>query len=170
MDKHQKDCSVDEFEAYFYAEYPNSDKTIYDALFKQLRDVQVTPDVGQDIVNKHIQRKNALKLSELAFEVSQGTKTSDELTEFFSSSKTAETTVTGLEETSNDLESLIEHVHSTPGLRWRLDCLNKSLGSLRRGDFGFILRDPRQVRLLSSLLRLRASLDNLKDEIKVLYG
>jgi len=142
MDKHQKDCSVDEFEAYFYAEYPNSDKTIYDALFKQLRDVQVTPDVGQDIVDKHIQRKNALKLSELAFEVSQGTKTPEQLSEFLSTTKTTETTVTSLEETSNDLESLIEHVHSTPGLRWRLDCLNKSLGSLRKGDFGFIFARP----------------------------
>jgi replicative DNA helicase len=144
MDKHQKDCSVDEFSAYFYAEYPNSDKTIYDALFKQLRDVEVAPDVGQDIVDKHIQRKNALKLSELAFEVSQGTKTQEDLYGFIQQSSTASDLVKQqtLPEVTTDLESLIEHVHQHPGLRWRLDCLNKSLGSLRTGDFGFIFARP----------------------------
>lgn len=30
----------------------------------------------------------------------------------------------------------------TQGLRWRLPCLNKSLGSLRKGDFGFIFARP----------------------------
>lgn len=42
---------------------------------------------------------------------------------------------------SNFLE-LMQNVVSVPGLRWRLDCLNKSLGSLRDGDFGFIFARP----------------------------
>ena len=29
-----------------------------------------------------------------------------------------------------------------PGLRWRLDCLNRSIGSIRKGDFGFIFARP----------------------------
>jgi len=31
---------------------------------------------------------------------------------------------------------------ATPGLRWRLEFLNKSLGSLRKGDFGFVFARP----------------------------
>lgn len=43
---------------------------------------------------------------------------------------------------TNDLEVLINEIKSEQGYRWRLDCLNKSLGSLRAGDFGFIFARP----------------------------
>ena len=43
---------------------------------------------------------------------------------------------------SDDLEELIQHAYSVQGLRWRLDGLNKSIGSLRPGDFGFIFARP----------------------------
>jgi replicative DNA helicase len=47
-----------------------------------------------------------------------------------------------LDEVTDDLEEIIAGAYSVQGLRWRLDCLNKSLGSLRRGDFGFIFARP----------------------------
>lgn len=37
---------------------------------------------------------------------------------------------------------LMSNADTSQGLRWRLDCLNKSLGSLRQGDFGFIFARP----------------------------
>lgn len=43
---------------------------------------------------------------------------------------------------SDDLESLLHEAFKERGLRWRLQCLNKSLGSLRKGDFGFIFARP----------------------------
>lgn len=43
---------------------------------------------------------------------------------------------------SGDLLELLESTFSEQGCRWRLDCLNKSLGSLRDGDFGFIFARP----------------------------
>lgn len=41
-----------------------------------------------------------------------------------------------------DLDNLLNAAVRDNGLRWRLDCLNKSLGSLRDGDFGFIFKRP----------------------------
>ena len=41
-----------------------------------------------------------------------------------------------------DLESLYNDTVKTPGLRWRLESLNKSLGSLRKGNFVFIFARP----------------------------
>ena len=41
-----------------------------------------------------------------------------------------------------DLAALHESQIATPGLRWRLKWLNKALGSLRQGDFGFIFARP----------------------------
>jgi replicative DNA helicase len=103
----------------------------------------VTPDVGLDIVQKTIERKQALKLSELAFQVSQGIKTQDELSAFLAAApKVAETITQSLNEVTTDLEQLLSNHVYEQGLRWRLDCLNKSLGSLRKGDFGFIFARP----------------------------
>lgn len=47
-----------------------------------------------------------------------------------------------LKEVEDDLEELFNSTVKTPGLRWRLDCLNKSLGSIRKGDFGFLFARP----------------------------
>ena len=41
-----------------------------------------------------------------------------------------------------DLAKLHDSQVATSGLRWRLNWLNKALGSLRKGDFGFIFARP----------------------------
>ena len=43
---------------------------------------------------------------------------------------------------TDDLEVLYDESIKIPGLRWRLQTLNRMLGSLRRGDFGFIFARP----------------------------
>lgn len=43
---------------------------------------------------------------------------------------------------NDDLDFLYNGTIATPGLRWRLRSLNEMLGSLRRGDFGFIFARP----------------------------
>lgn len=134
--------TLDDLAASFWATYPDSDKNIYGALFDQLYKAEITPDVGLDILNQTILRKKSLKLSELAFQVGQGFKTEQDLTEFWNNWGKTERVETTLPEVDNDLEQLLSnHVYDT-GLRWRLDCLNKSMGSLRKGDFGFIFARP----------------------------
>lgn len=43
---------------------------------------------------------------------------------------------------TDDIIEILDETVLTPGLRWRLTSLNKSLGSLRKGDFGFIFARP----------------------------
>jgi len=43
---------------------------------------------------------------------------------------------------SDDLDEILNTTYKSPGLRWRLTALNKALGSLRKGDFGFIFARP----------------------------
>ncbi len=43
---------------------------------------------------------------------------------------------------TDDLNVLIDETVRTPGLRWRLQTINRMLGSLRKGDFGFIFARP----------------------------
>lgn len=88
-------------------------------------------------------RKRFLKLSDLSFQVAQGFKTKDELEEFWKKDDhKAIIDEFPLQNVSSDLEELIEHAYKEQGLRWRLDGLNKSIGSLRPGDFGFVFARP----------------------------
>jgi hypothetical protein len=43
---------------------------------------------------------------------------------------------------SDDLVFLVDTTFKKPGLRWRLKTLNQMLGSLRKGDFGFVFARP----------------------------
>lgn len=47
-----------------------------------------------------------------------------------------------VEVVTDDLDDILNEVVKTRGLRWRLNSLNKSLGSLRKGDFGFLFARP----------------------------
>lgn len=49
---------------------------------------------------------------------------------------------TDFEFVTDDLEVLVNDSITQPGLRWRLQTLNRMLGSLRVGDFGFIFARP----------------------------
>ncbi len=43
---------------------------------------------------------------------------------------------------TDDIDSILADTALQPGLRWRLNTLNRSLGSLRTGNFGFIFARP----------------------------
>jgi hypothetical protein len=43
---------------------------------------------------------------------------------------------------TTNLEEIVAETVSKAGIRWRLGCLNKALGSLRQGDFGFVFARP----------------------------
>ncbi len=43
---------------------------------------------------------------------------------------------------TDDLDVLVDDSINTPGLRWRLNTLNRMLGSLRKGNFGFVFARP----------------------------
>lgn len=47
-----------------------------------------------------------------------------------------------VEYVTDDIHEILNDTIRTPGLRWRLASLNRSLGSLRKGDFGFIFARP----------------------------
>lgn len=113
-------------------------------MFKSLSELVISPEAGVGILQEVKRREAALKLSEAAYKQAQGLITREELEDtwnsFYGQEETA--SVLPIESVSDDLETLIESNYAKQGLRWRLDCLNKSLGSLRPGDFGFIFARP----------------------------
>ena len=131
--------------AAFWARYPDADKIIYARLFKTLSETPVTPDVGLDTLKQIKRRKQLLKLSETVFRNAQGlcddTELKHEIDLVFNEAP-EEPGALPFNPVTTKLSELIDSVYSVNGLRWRLECLNKSLGSLRAGDFGFIFARP----------------------------
>jgi len=143
-EKHEGNISLGDLQVAFFTSYPDADKAIYGTLFKTLQDTPVSDDVGRDLVTQIRLRKASLKLSEKAFRVAQGLDPLEVLQEFYDKefNEVDHQPQNDVEYVTHDLEELLKHSYADSGLRWRLDSLNKSLGSLRPGDFGFIFARP----------------------------
>jgi len=86
------------------------------------------------------QNKILLDLSSLAYDAQRGYKP---LSEVLALTKRLEEPIKfEIEYVTDDVEELLNDTLRTPVLRWRLDSLNRSLGSLRKGDFGFVFARP----------------------------
>lgn len=136
------DFSIDELSAYFFAKYPDAKKETYQELLKRASEAEISDEVGAGILQQIKQRQGALKLSEISYAVSQGRSSIEELQEAAKELDATEVVSDDLVGIDLDLELLLDSAIRVPGLRWRLDFLNKSLGSLRRGDFGFLMKRP----------------------------
>ena len=143
--KIESDIKPDELVSYFWAKYPDSDKQIYGVLLDRIVNVDISNTTFDVILGEIAARKTALKLAQEAFKRAQGQITQNELQAVFETEfdKVDHATIElPINEINLDLEELIQHAYAEQGYRWRLDCLNKSLGSLRAGDFGFIFARP----------------------------
>jgi replicative DNA helicase len=139
----ENDLRLDDLQAYFFQKYPDADKETYLALFKGLSETTLDPSLGVAMLKQIKARKTALNLSEQAFKFSSGSNDSALLAKAIHDySTTLEEAVDQFDFVSTDLDDVLDSSAMQPGLRWRLDFLNKSLGSLRKGDFGFLFARP----------------------------
>lgn len=140
------DKTLDELEAYVYASYPNLTAVSKEAIgliFTQLRETDISQAVVEQIMDEIQQRHIAQMCAVSALEYAEGRITWDKFLDNTSSLKAGKPhTNSEIIFVTDDLESLKEMTVSKPGLRWRLNSLNRSLGSLRGGDFGFIFARP----------------------------
>ena len=95
-----------------------------------------------ELLSEHRRRALAGDIAKLALDVEEGTAKTSDLIDKFSDFEHQEIEDDEAESVNMDLEDLYESQVQSPGLRWRLDWLNKSLGSLRKGDFGFVFARP----------------------------
>lgn len=145
FNKYPKDLTIDELELYFYSSRPmlkDKDKEVYSNLFNQIRGIVVDDSLIEEILLSMKQRQQAFALSEQAYLVSQGKAKYGDLMESVSTLDKPEILDTKDQFVTSDLGELYERAVKSVGLRWRLNTLNRMLGSLRKGDFGFIFARP----------------------------
>lgn len=146
--------SAAELEVFFYSLYPgvnNKDREYMEPLFKRLAETTVTEEVAEDYLREHRKRASAAKISLLGLRVAEGATDFNELVK----------AVSDLESVDNKDGEEFEFVHDDnsderppQGIRWRQKILNKMLGSLRKGNFGFIFARPEtgKTTLISDLV------------------
>ena len=96
----------------------------------------------KDLLTEHKRRALAGDVARIALDVEDGNADMDTLMTKISELDIAEPDSEDVDFVNMDLEYLFEQQAQNPGLRWRLDWLNKSLGSLRKGNFGFVFARP----------------------------
>ena len=137
--------TVQDLEVKFFTEYPflkQVEKEQYESIFARFNDVTVDGTDVETLLKKQREMSHARQLAEIAIKVSDGNGEFTEITDHVATLDIEQPIEEEIEFVSDDLEELYTKQVETVGLRWRLGCLNRSLGSLRRGDFGFIFARP----------------------------
>ena len=142
--KYERDISITEFSLYVLTNCMEKDKPTLSELLKRIASTDSDSLVLDDILSNVMSKQKAYELAIAALEVSEGRKDFSDLlvlAENLNATESVSDSFTGMF-VSNDLRELYNETKSTQGLRWRLNTLNKMLGSLRKGDFGFIFARP----------------------------
>jgi len=141
--------SINEFKAYFFNQYPSlkkAEKDVYESIFLKLDTIDLSQETIHAVLEGHRSRCIASKVAQTAWDASNGQKSILDL------SAALQTALTELGETiiqeeppefvTDDIDSLLDKTYSAAGLVWRLKTLQKMMGSLRHGTFGFVTARP----------------------------
>ena len=142
------DKTVEDLAAMVWASYPQMKEPEREAISNLLgavSQVVATPDVLNSVLETIRKRSLARDMAIESLEVSEGQSSWEELSSLYSDLQKNYSGVEPLERlnfVTDDLNVLESHTIRSAGLHWRLNCLNRSLGPLRSGDFGFIFARP----------------------------
>lgn len=135
----------EELNIYYSSSYllKDSERKEFESLLEDIFNQDVSnKDLIVSYLEEHRRRSLAGDVAKIALEVEDGKAAVEDLLDLFSKFEHQEVEVQEAVPVKMSLKDLYESQVQTPGLRWRLNFLNKSLGSLRKGDFGFIFARP----------------------------
>jgi len=136
INQYKRDITLDEFKLSALTKFPD-----YEEQVRQVEVANIGDDVLKDSITQLVDRSQARDLAILCIDVTEGRKTIGDIMDFYTRFETRET-LEEVEFVTDDLEMLYNETVHKAGLRWRLPTLNKMMGSLRKGDFGFLFARP----------------------------
>ena len=138
---YKKDLSLEEFSMYCLSKVNDKDRQVVESLLMGLQGATIDERLIGDILTTLRNKKLAYELALVSLDVSEGRSSVERI---FSTMNAFEQKreIEQIEFVSGNLNELYNEAIKTTGLRWRLSTLNRMLGSLRRGDFGFIFARP----------------------------
>ena len=138
-----KEITFDEFYVYVLTN-TNQDKFTYKTLLERIQSLEIGKEMGETLLQQIREKYLANKFAVKAIEVSEGRGSLLDLHQLLESTKDTSILVPEDETlfVTNNLEELYKESIQKQGLRWRLHSLNRSMGSLRKGNFGFVFARP----------------------------
>jgi len=140
----QHNINKTDFELAYHSSYllEDSERNELSESLDRILKIEVNVDNTVHYLNQHKKRCIAGELAKVALDVEDGTAELSDLLDKVKEFEAEDISEDTVNTVNMDLGELYDSAIATPGLRWRLDWLNKSLGSLRKGDFGFIFARP----------------------------
>lgn len=144
---HEGDVSIQDLTVFFYTQYPllankPDEKHLIDSTLASVAEVEVSDDVAIEYLTKHRNQALATEFAIKFLEVANGKEELGTVLGMLNASDLNVEVDASDDFVSDDLLLLTDNLIASEGLRWRLNTLNKSLGSLRKGDFGFLFARP----------------------------
>lgn len=139
--------TVDDLANLYFSTRPK-DRDYAIKIFEQLEKADSSSATVHKLIESIIVGKLLRELSLDAYEVAESKASMAKLMEkieklrAITENQQEDGTTSDFEFVTDDLEVLVNESITKPGLRWRLNTLNRMLGSLRLGDFGFIFARP----------------------------
>ncbi len=139
--------SVDDLETFFKTKnlgLTEKQYASYQEIFSELRQTQVAPEIAQNLLEAFKKQQVLSTLSQKAWEAQEGSIPVSDLSALLSELENPIEQELESENlfVSTKLTELYTAQITKRGLRWRVKFLNDSLGSLRKGDFGFLFARP----------------------------
>jgi len=141
----RESISTTELEIQYNSNYllQESERKELTLLVTRIFEAEITnKDAVINLLNEHRRRGLAGDLAKLALDVEDGSADPQSLIEKFKDFEVDEVTDKKFDFQNMSLKHIYDEQDNYPGLRWRLNWLNKSLGSLRKGNFGFVFARP----------------------------
>lgn len=136
--------SVDDLSNLYFA-VNRKDLEFYQGIFESIRNNDSSAESARELIHG-IRRTRLLRdLSMDSYDAAEGRKKLEDVLSTLEKLKSQEETVCDQDQidfVSDDLVELVNSSRTVEGLRWRLNSLNQALGSLRKGDFGFVFARP----------------------------
>lgn len=143
--EHEQDLTVADL-ANLVLAHQHKDPDYYRKVMEALEPLDVSDVTTKVLLQSFIKQRLLKEISLAAYEITEGKEQQEELNSLLEQlrklDEQQEEEGEEFEFVSDDIEQLLNTTYRTPGLRWRLNALNRALGSLRAGDFGFIFARP----------------------------
>lgn len=124
--------------------YPRENVDQINTILSNLEGIQVSEDLIKQLLQEYKTRSKATELAKKSLLIAEGMAPATDFNALKDSfeEETIDESAEECDFIQADLEALYTQNIASRGLRWRLDSLNKALGSLRKGDFGFVFARP----------------------------
>ena len=142
-EKYPENVSISDFSIFFFTQYPamkSDESELFITLFEKLNNIQVSEEQVIPLLNAMQERELAHSVALKSIDVAEGRAVLSDITEMLADVKPVEQEE--VQFVNSSLRSIYDDTVNHQGLRWRLTTLNRILGSLRKGNFGFIFARP----------------------------